>query len=57
VVAQQIGSGREFLSRPVLRLFVTYANWSDDFRGLVGGVPYANVTNGLTFGVRAESWW
>jgi maltoporin len=57
VVAQQIGSGRECLSRPVLRLFVTYANWSDDFRGLVGGVPYANVTNGLTFGVRAESWW
>jgi maltoporin len=56
-VAQQIGAGRDFFSRPVLRLFVTYANWSGGFRGLVGGLPYANVTNGLSFGVQAESWW
>ena len=38
----------KFFSRPVLRAFVTYANWSDGFRGLVGGVPYANRTNGLS---------
>jgi maltoporin len=56
-VAQQIGAGREFFSRPVVRFFVTYANWSSAFRGLVGGVPYANSTNGLSFGVQAESWW
>jgi maltoporin len=56
-IAQQIGAGREFFSRPVLRLFVTFASWSGDFRGLVGGVPYANATNGITFGVQAESWW
>ena len=43
-IAPQIGVGRKFFSRPVLRAFVTYANWSDDFRGLVGGVPYANRT-------------
>jgi maltoporin len=41
----------------VLRLFVTFAGWSNDFRGLVGGLPYANATNGITFGVQAESWW
>jgi maltoporin len=56
-VAPQIGAARGFFSRPVLRLFVTYANWSGGFRGLVGGVPYANATNGFTFGVQAEHWW
>jgi maltoporin len=56
-VAQQIGAGRDFFDRPVLRLFVTFAGWSDDFRGLVGGLPYLNATSGITFGVQAESWW
>jgi len=56
-IAPQIGAGRKFFSRPVLRAFLTYANWSDAFRGYVGGVPYLNRTNGLTYGVQAESWW
>ena len=56
-VAPQIGAGRKFFSRPVLRAFITYANWSDGFRGLVGGVPYQNRTNGLTYGVQMENWW
>ena len=56
-IAPQIGAGRLFFSRPVLRLFVTYANWSDGLPGFVGGVPYANKTSGLTYGVQAETWW
>ena len=56
-IAPQIGAGDKFFSRPVLRAFVTYANWSDAFRGYVGGVPYLNKTNGLTYGVQAETWW
>jgi maltoporin len=61
-LAPQIGTGRKFFSRPVLRAFITYANWSDGFRGLVGGglvggVPYLNRTNGLTYGVQTETWW
>jgi maltoporin len=56
-VAQQFGSGRDFFSRPVVRLFVTFAGWSDGFRGRVGGAPYANATSGITFGVQAENWW
>jgi maltoporin len=56
-IAPQIGAGRKFFSRPVLRAFLTYANWSDAFRGYVGGVPYLNRTNGLTYGVQAETWW
>ena len=56
-IAPQIGAGRKFYSRPVLRTFLTYASWSDGFRGLVGGVPYLDRTNGLTYGVQAETWW
>jgi maltoporin len=56
-IAPQIGAGRKFFSRPVLRTFLTYANWSDGFRGLVGGTPYLNRTDGLTYGVQAEAWW
>jgi maltoporin len=56
-IAPQIGAGRKFFSRPVLRAFLTYANWSDAFRGYVGGAPYLNRTNGLTYGVQAETWW
>ena len=56
-IAPQIGAGRKFFSRPVLRTFFTYADWSNGFRGLVGGVPYRNRTNGISYGVQAETWW
>ncbi|HET8947228.1 MAG TPA: carbohydrate porin [Candidatus Polarisedimenticolia bacterium] len=56
-IAPQIGAGRRFFSRPVLRAFVTYATWSDGLRGFVGGVPYDSDTSGLTYGVQAETWW
>jgi maltoporin len=55
--APQIGADRKFFGRPVLRVFLTYANWSDGFRGMVGGVPFENSTSGLTYGVQAEHWW
>jgi maltoporin len=55
--APQIGAGRGFFSRPVLRLFVTYASWSNGLRGYVGGTPFRNQTSGLTFGVQTETWW
>ena len=56
-IAPQIGAGRKFFSRPVLRTYLTYANWSGGFRGLVGGTPYLKRTSGLTYGVQAETWW
>jgi maltoporin len=56
-IAPQIGAGRQFFSRPVLRLYVTYANWPDGLRGFVGGAPYANRTSGLAYGVQVETWW
>jgi len=56
-IAPQIGAGRKFFSRPVLRAFVTYGNWSDGLRGFVGGIPFQNRTGGFTYGVQAETWW
>jgi maltoporin len=56
-IAPQISAGRDFFSRPVVRLFVTFGGWSESFRGLVGGVPYAKARRGFTFGVQAENWW
>jgi len=56
-IAPQIGAGRKFFSRPVLRVFVTYADWTNGLRGLVGGVPFQARTNGFTYGVQSETWW
>ncbi len=56
-IAPQIGAGRKFFSRPVLRVFLTYANWSNGFRGLIGGLPFEDRTSGLSYGVQAETWW
>ncbi len=56
-IAPQIGAGRKFFSRPVLRTFLTYADWSDGLRSFVGGQPYLKRTSGLTYGVQAETWW
>jgi maltoporin len=56
-IAPQLGAGRKFFSRPVLRTFFTYADWSNGYRGLVGGVPYKNRTDGISYGVQAETWW
>ncbi|HJZ62986.1 MAG TPA: carbohydrate porin [Candidatus Acidoferrum sp.] len=56
-IAPQIGAGRQFFSRPVLRVFMTYASWSNGYKGLVGGIPFQDRTSGLTYGVQAETWW
>jgi Maltoporin (phage lambda and maltose receptor) len=56
-IAPQIGAGRKFFSRPVLRVFLTYATWSDGLRGFVGGIPFQNRTSGFTYGVQTDTWW
>ena len=56
-IAPQIGAGRKFFSRPVLRAFLTYGNWSDGLRGFVGGIPFQTRTDGFTYGVQGETWW
>jgi maltoporin len=56
-LAPQVALGNEFFSRPVLRAFVTYAHWSNDFVGQVGGQDYLSDQQGLTYGVQMEAWW
>lgn len=53
----QISRGQKFFSRPQLRAYVTYAGWSDDFKGSIGGTPYGNNMRGLSYGIQAEAWW
>jgi maltoporin len=56
-IAPQIGAGRKFFSRPVLRAFVTYANWSEGLKGFVGVPVFTNKTSGWDFGLQGETWW
>jgi maltoporin len=56
-LAPQVSLGGRFMSRPVIRAFVTYAHWGDDFVGEVGGQDYQARDNGFTYGVQMEAWW
>lgn len=56
-LAPQVSLANRFFSRPVLRAFVTYAHWGNDFRGQVGGNDYLTKNQGLTYGVQMEAWW
>ncbi len=56
-LAPQISLGSEFFTRPVIRGFITYAQWSDGLEGSVGGLDYADATSGFTWGLQMESWW
>jgi maltoporin len=56
-LAPQVALGNQFFSRPVLRIFVTYAQWSNAFVGQVGGQDYQGLNSGLTWGMQMEAWW
>jgi maltoporin len=56
-LSPQVSLGDRFMSRPVIRAFVTYAHWGEDFVGQVGGNDYQNEQQGLTYGVQMEAWW
>jgi maltoporin len=56
-LAPQVSLGNQFFSRPVLRAFITYAQWSDAFVNQVGGQDYQNLHSGFTYGLQMETWW
>ncbi len=56
-LAPQITPRNTVMSRPALRVFVTYAFWSDSFVGQISPLSYGNQKDGLTFGIQAETWW
>ncbi len=57
----QISWDYGYYSRPVLRPFVTYAHWSDDFVGSTGVSDFntrlTGKNNGISFGLQLEIWW
>jgi maltoporin len=56
-LAQQWQAGPSIWARPVIRLFVTYAEWNDNnFPQTPGTIPIGD-TDGVTFGAQAEAWW
>jgi maltoporin len=55
--APQITPEMSVMSRPALRMFFTYAWWSDDFTNLVGAPTHMGETQGLSAGVQLETWW
>ena len=56
-LAPQISPNNTAMSRPALRVFVTYAFWSDTFVGQVSPLSYGSQQDGLTIGIQAETWW
>ena len=61
-IAPTIAAGKDFWSRPELRLFYTYAKWNaaarDNGGGVAGGTggPFGMATNGSTYGLQVEAW-
>lgn len=56
-LAPQVSLGNKFFSRPVIRAYVTYAAWTDSFKGEIGGNDFMNDTSGWTWGMQMEAWW
>lgn len=72
-LAPQISAGRGFWARPLIRAFVTYADWNDNAQDAATGtdpdtgapvsVPGTisddvfDGTDGWSIGIQAESWW
>ena len=59
--APQITWDYGYYSRPVIRPFVTYAHWSDSFKGTTGvsslNTKLSNKNHGVSFGLQLEVWW
>lgn len=60
-VALQVSPEKAFMSRPVLRVFATYAQWGSELEGYVGNspanAPYGMDDNGWTIGAQVEHIW
>ena len=56
-IAAEWAPKRSFWSRPAVRGYLTWATWSDDFRGLIGTPTYSSETDGWSAGMQVEMWW
>jgi maltoporin len=60
-IAAALTAGKEFMTRPELRLFYTWAFWDVAARTATvdSGMLYTNsqFLSGAVFGLQAETWW
>jgi len=60
-LALQLSPTKGFMSRPVMRLYITYAKWSDAWIGYIGnqpdGAPYGDSNHGWVIGAQLEHIW
>jgi maltoporin len=56
-LAPRLSPEMGFNSRPALRLFFTYADWSDEFVGEVAPNTYGMDSEGFSIGTQVEAWW
>jgi maltoporin len=55
-IAPQMSMGSGFYARPVLRAYVTMANWNQGGGGTANGSANTS-TSGTSYGVQMEAWW
>lgn len=56
-IAPQLTPDAGFFSRPAIRMFLTYAAWSESFEGQVAPGEFGTDEEGITFGTQVEAWW
>jgi maltoporin len=56
-IAPQITPAFNFLNRPSLRAFATWAHWSESLRGSVAPITSPDAVHGIALGVQLETWW
>ncbi|HPM42306.1 MAG TPA: carbohydrate porin [Candidatus Omnitrophota bacterium] len=56
-LAPMIKIDNTFFGRPEIRGYVTYAAWTDGFKGRVASTAFDGSQAGLSAGVQCESWW
>lgn len=56
-LALQMAPKPGYYERPLMRLFITLANWDNDFEGIVASDVYGEDTAGFTVGAQVETWW
>ena len=55
--APQISPLNKLLSRPALRAYFTYANWSESFVGNIASNSFPDQDYGISIGIQMEVWW
>jgi maltoporin len=56
-IAPQITPLNKILSRPALRAYFTFAQWSDAFVGEVATGSFPDQNHGISMGLQMEVWW